>query len=234
MRSRIGFLVLCAALLAGAAVRADTVIEPVAPPGDAFEPNTNVAFPPRVLGETITVPTNGDTSLVSFGFSVLTPAVAIPVGMVAYVYAWDGSEATGPALYVSALTPVGTPTGPDATFPPSPIFETGGLNLKAGREYVIFVDVENSLYLDYLMSANGGTVGGPGDDDNTTVMTQNADPSLWTTQAWSIGGTNFQFQINYIATFAAPVPEPATWILLTAGFAGLAAGSRLRWKFGAG
>ena len=73
---------------------------------------------------------------------------------------------------------------------------------------MIFVDVENSLYLDYLINANGVAVGGPGYGDNTTVTTQNADPSLWTTEAWSIGRSNFQFQTNYIATFAAPVPEP--------------------------
>jgi PEP-CTERM motif len=38
-------------------------------------------------------------------------------------------------------------------------------------------------------------------------------------EAWSIGGlSDFQFQTDYIATFAAPVPEPATWIMALAGF----------------
>jgi hypothetical protein len=103
MRNRFGFLVLCAALLAaGTAARADTVIEPVAPSGDAFEPDVFAAIVPLVLGETIKVPTNGDTALVSFGFAIFEPSNAIPVGMVAYVYAWNGSEATGPRpLYQS-------------------------------------------------------------------------------------------------------------------------------------
>jgi PEP-CTERM motif len=223
MRSQVGSLILCAAILAGPAARADTVIEPVAPSGDAFEPNTDLAIRPLVLGETIKVPTDGDTDLVSFGFAIFQPPPAVPVGMVAYVYAWNGSEATGPALYTSPLTPINDNV--DATTPPYgpyPIFETGGLNLIAGQEYVIFVDAENSVYLDYLMTSDGNAVGGPDSNGNYTVTTQNADPSLWTTEAWSIGGIgDFQFQTNYVATFAAPVPEPSTWIMALAGLGSL-------------
>jgi PEP-CTERM motif len=222
MRNQISFLILCAAILAGPAARADTVIQPVAPSGDAFEPNTNVAVAPLVLGETIKVPTDGNTDLVSFGFAIFEPSNAVPVGMVAYVYAWNGSEATGPALYTSPLTPISNGGETNPFFEPYPIFETGGLDLIAGQEYVIFVDAENSVYLDYLMTSIGSAVGGSDSNGNYTVTTQNADPSLWTTEAWSIGGIgDFQFQTSYVATFAAPVPEPGAWIMALAGFGSL-------------
>lgn len=191
-----------------------------------YEPEVNAVRPPLVVGETIKVPTNGDTSLVSFGFSIFAPSNdRPPFDMVAYVYAWNGSEATGPALYTSALTPL-----PFVVFPltPSPIFETGGINLEAGQEYVIFINPDNGVYLDYLQTGTG-----PGYADGSTVTTQGADPSLWTTEAWSVGLPTFedrteQPQTNFIATFAAPVPEPATWILALAGFLGLAGAQGLR------
>jgi hypothetical protein len=77
-------------------------------------------------------------------------------------------------------------------------------------------------YVDELQS-------GAGYADGTSVRILSDDPSAWTTEDWQ------EFEpTDFIATFGAPVPEPATWFLLTAGFAGLAAGSRLRPKFRAG
>ncbi len=49
-------------------------------------------------GETITAPTNGDTQLENFTFFINGPSQQSFKG---YVYAWNGSEATGPALYTS-------------------------------------------------------------------------------------------------------------------------------------
>jgi hypothetical protein len=237
MRSQIGFLILCATVLGGTApARADTVIQPQG----QFVPGTNVPQLEYVVGETIQAPTNGDTRLVSFGVAVEFPPQAQAEFIQGEVYAWDGSEATGPALYTSPLEPF------VAEYPnlPNPIFETNGINLEAGGEYVIFVNVlayyqgeyhaGGDFYPDYLQPDTG-----PGYPGGSTVTTQSLDPSLWTTEAWSVGlpgaGDNAALpQIDFIATFAAPVPEPATWILLTAGFAGLAAGSRLRAKFRAG
>jgi PEP-CTERM motif len=234
MRSQTGFLILCAALVAGTAARADTVIEPQG----EFVPGTNLPQLTYVVGETIQAPTNGDTSLVSFGVGVEFPVVAQPEFIQGEVYAWDGSEATGPALYTSPLEPF------VAEYPnlPNPIFETGGINLEAGGEYVIFVNVlvyyqgayhPGDFYPDYLQPGTG-----PGYTGGSSVTTQSLDPSLWTTEAWSVGvpgaGDNDALpQIDFIATFAAPVPEPATWILLTAGFIGMAAASRLRRRRGA-
>jgi hypothetical protein len=225
MRSQIGFLILCAAVLGGTApARADTVIEPQ---GD-YELNTNVVID-GTIGETIKVPTNGDTSLVSFAIGIVNDELSpSSSNLLAEVYAWDGSKATGLALYTSPLTPIATYLT-DPTYAPFPIFETGGINLTAGAEYVIFLDVLPTnpadlgvYYVDELQS-------GAGYADGTSVRILSDDPSVWTTEDWQ------EFEpTNFIATFGAPVPEPATWILLTAGFAGLAAGSRLRSKFRAG
>ena len=137
------------------------------------------------------------------------------------MYAWDGSEAIGPALYTSPLTPELTQTqffedNPSAA--PVQIFETGGLNLEAGQEYVIFADVEGDFYESALVAGTGSGYGG-----GSSVYTQGADTALWTTEAWSVGLVNgadpFDLPpMNFIATFAAPVPEPGTWIMALAGF----------------
>ena len=74
MRSQIGFLMLCATVLGVTApTRADTVIEPQ---GD-YELNTNVVIE-GAIGETIKVPTNGDTSLVSFAIGIVNDELSFP------------------------------------------------------------------------------------------------------------------------------------------------------------
>jgi hypothetical protein len=40
------------------------------------------------------------------------------------------------------------------------------------------------------------------------------DPSVWTTANWR----QVEPLVDFVATFAAPVPEPATWIMALAGF----------------
>jgi hypothetical protein len=239
------FGLLCIAL---APARADTVLEPLGPstvpanvavvcPDTAapcYEPNANVAFPDSAVGQTITVPTNGDTDLVSFGIDVYSPSNALPVGMVAKIYAWNGSQPTGPSLYSSPLTPLSTPYQWQSV---SPIFETGGLRLTAGGQYVIFVSVEQALYLAAL---NSGT---PYSGGESVWVESGNEPSDWTSETWStIPDGQFDWfgpgnrpnfaQVPFIATFAA-VPEPGTWILTLAGFGclglvGLAARRRAR------
>jgi hypothetical protein len=117
-------------------VRAETVIQPQ---GD-YELESDDVFT-GTIGETIRVPTNGDTSLVSFAIGIANSTGSLfRSNLLAEVYAWDGSEATGPALYTSPLTPIAIITN-GSTFVPSPTFETGGINLTASAEYVIFLDV---------------------------------------------------------------------------------------------
>lgn len=128
---------------------ADTVLEPQGPssapshccecPDTAaacYELMSLVACPAGIaVGQTITVPSNGDTDLVSFGIGVYSTLVGVSVGMVAEVYAWDGSQPTGSPLYTSPLTPLAD-YGSNAQ-EVLPIFETGGLQLQAGGQYII-------------------------------------------------------------------------------------------------
>jgi PEP-CTERM motif-containing protein len=228
----------CCALLcvAFAPAWAETVLEPQGPsygpsnicPDTAapcYEPQTNIAFPYAAVGQIITVPTNGDTDLVSFGISVYSPIVAVPVGMVAEVYAWNGSHPTGSSLYTSPLTQLPTQYVWQTV---TPIFDTGGLNLTAGGQYIIFVSVEQPLYLGTLVS------GSPYSGGESVWAHSVPEPSPWTTETWStipgsLAGDWYgpgssppaDLQVPFIATFTA-VPEPGTWTLTLAGFVCLA------------
>jgi hypothetical protein len=236
------FALLC---IGFAPARADTVLEPQGPssvpssccacPDTAaacYEPQANMDFhPPAEVGQTIAVPTNGDTDLVSFGIDVYTTPNAVPFGVVAQVYAWDGSQPTGSPLYTSLLTPLPTVYGFQSVLP---IFDTGGLQLEAGGQYIILLNVEQIFYIGTLVSGTPYSGG-------SSVWLINGSPT-WSTipgvlaQDWFGPGSNppADLQVPFIATFAAaPVPEPGTWILMLAGFGGLgliglAAGRRTR------
>ncbi|MDB4938657.1 MAG: hypothetical protein JWP87_5629, partial [Labilithrix sp.] len=80
-------------------------------------------------GQTITVPA-GETTLLDFSFSVRLPAVDIVRGE---VYAWSGSAATGPNLYESG--PISTTSTATQTL----TFNTGGIPVTPGAQYVIFL-----------------------------------------------------------------------------------------------
>ena len=231
------FALLC---IGFAPARADTVLEPQGPsfsslpecPDTAaacYEVESNHDFhPPAEVGQTITVPTNGDTDLVSFGIGVYTAPNAVPFGVVAQVYAWDGSQPTGSPLYTSLLTPLPTVYGFQSVLP---IFDTGGLQLEAGGQYIILLNVEQIFYIGTLVSGTPYSGG-------SSVWLINGSPT-WSTipgslpQDWFGPGADppANLQVPFIATFAAPpVPEPGTWILMLGGLGliGLAAGRRAR------
>ncbi|MGC8712222.1 MAG: hypothetical protein ACP5RH_07495 [Leptodesmis sp.] len=105
------------------------------------------ASPFTTIGQTFTVPTNGDTVLDSFTI-FLRQNSANAIGFRGYLMAWDGGKATGPVLYESSQ---------EATFQRnvfSPFnFVTGGINLLAGQQYVVFINAST-------ISNNGsGSVG---------------------------------------------------------------------------
>lgn len=207
--------------------RADTVLEPQGPSYAAipecpnktlpcYAPQSNIANPAREVGQTITVPTNGDTDLVSFGIDVYTPSNGVPFGMVAQVYAWDGSQPTGSPLYTSPLTPLPKVYDFQGVLP---IFETGGLELEAGGRYIILVNIEQQFYIGTLIS------GTPYSGGSSVWLT--GAPPAWSTipgtlaNSWYGPGSDppANLQVPFIATFtAAPVPEPGTGILMLSGF----------------
>ena len=215
-RSYLGFLAVVLTL-AAATTPARAGMTVLQPQGN-FEVNANLVFPALTMGQTIKVPTNGDTSLVSFGLTIIGPSNAQNPQMMAEVYAWDGHKATGPSLYQSPVVPM--PGGLSVNTPPAPIFNTGGINLQAGQEYVIFVALtpDASAYFNYLIAGSG-----PGYTDGSTVELASIDPAAWTTQDWHIGlpgpPPGDLPETDFIATFAAPVaaPEPSSLALAAIG-----------------
>jgi hypothetical protein len=226
-RGGLGFLMIFAALgMAATPARGGmTVLQPQG----SFELNVNVAIPADAMGQTIKVPTNGDTNLTSFGFSIAAPSNFPGSAMMAELYAWDGQKPTGPNLFQSSITPI-----PQNNLGPIVIFNTGGINLQAGQEYVIFL-AETPGSAEYFSHLIAGT--GPGYTDGSTVFFESIDPSLWTAFAWGVGlpgsdSTDLP-QTNFIATFTAPVtaPEPSSLALAAVGSGiGFARMIRARWE----
>jgi hypothetical protein len=174
----------------------------------------------RALGQTIKVPTDGNTRLVSFGFGLAHPSNVLPWQYLVELYAWDGTKATGPNLFESGPTNFGPIT---ANGTPDPIVDTGGIDLTAGQEYVIFANLLPGL--DHIYHTSGMVPGsGPGYSDGSTVFIDSSDPSVWTSQAWTVGDPDLESElapgISFIATFTTPdvtAPEPSALLLLSLG-----------------
>ena len=82
----------------------------------------------QTYGQTVTVP-SGFGVLESFAFEMMLPTSLVFRGE---VYAWNGQEATGPALWESA--PMTTTTSGFQLI----TFNTGGITLTPGNVYVLF------------------------------------------------------------------------------------------------
>jgi hypothetical protein len=159
------------------------------------------------FGQTITVPK--DNVLDSFSFYMNLPSSLTFSG---YVFRWNGSSATGPQLFKSVAT---TTKG---GFNPAPIFEhitfnTGGLALTAGQ-YVLFASPA-----EYKPVVGFGVWGGiPSDvySGGAFVVNGAETSSEWTSTPWFVQDMDLAFD----ATFA--VPEPGTFVALTAALLSLA------------
>jgi hypothetical protein len=211
-----GFAAACAALLALATSPAfgGTILQP----SGAYEFNVNFPFAVNAIGQVIKVPTNGDTELISFAIAIAVESNSRHTTMTGELYAWDGTKATGPNLFQSPLTQISPVT---FTATPTPIFDTGGIDLVAGGQYVVFVS-STPQSADFLSHLINGT--GTGYPDGPSVYIESSDPSVWTTQNWIVGVPNSDQtdlpQLNFVADFVAPavaVPEPSGLLLLTLG-----------------
>ncbi len=126
-------------------------------------------------GQTITAPGSG-ASLQSFTFYMNQPASCSFQGE---VYAWDGTKATGAALWEGPSTQTtGSGTYEAITFTP------GGVVLAPSTQYVIFASVSK------LSGSGGGSWGSITTDvysGGQFVFINNAnDPSQWTSMPWTI------------------------------------------------
>ena len=192
------------ALSAGAgAARADTVIDTVSHWNGTDwleslgEPNT------ATMGQTFTVPA-GDTSLASFTFHLIDFVDHITFD--AYVHAWDGEKATGPALFHAGPFTTDNNDG-NGGFEAFKI-DTGGLQLDAGQQYVAYFTAS-----DYFQGgvhwANPAYLWSDHYDGGGLVFRNNGtDLSLLTTTPWETfigdGVDDLAFTMEFTA-----VPEPA-------------------------
>ncbi len=173
------------------------------------------------FGQTFTA-TGAETQLDSFAFRMHDYFGAIDFA--AYVYAWDGKKAVGPELYQSGA--VSNPGGSNAfeTFN----FDTSGVSLVAGQQYVAFMSVSNyfgapnvgETYLELNKNAytDGYAVYDRSSGDFSQLLTQTWDSLL------DSGGFLAPNDTWFKASFSAPaaVPEPNTIALILAGGAALA------------
>ena len=163
-------------------------------------------------GQTITAPSAPTDILESFTFFMRGPSTQSFRG---YVYAWDGSKATGPALYTSPTTSL---AGGAAFEPITFSMPTDGLTLTPGSQYVLFASVADPAVA--ASSVGSSAWGQPGSSNvygGGQFVFQNAlDPSAWTSTTWSTGFLGTNGDLAFQARFGA-VPEPTSIALLAIG-----------------
>jgi len=151
-------------------------------------------------GQVVTAP---ETTLNSFTFRVLVPSTVVIRGE---VYAWDGTKATGPALYESAARTTSGATAQDITF------DTGAVPLTPGSKYLLFLtaakDFEVSSGLGSVRRVPATAYAGGG----AVYLNSGTNESQWTTTAWSdlSGFFDFQFRARFSSGEALSVTKSGT------------------------
>ncbi|WP_017653569.1 PEP-CTERM sorting domain-containing protein [Fortiea contorta] len=171
-------------------------------------------------GQTFTVGT--DNIINSFTFYLKNNP---GVDFAGYIAAWDGTKAQGPILYNSGVRSTGAGGGFQEF-----AFNTGGIALTSGAQYVAFLSASNFFDGNFATT----TLGYLGQDvypgGGFVFLNNGSDFSQLTTTAWQtfigdgVDDTAFKASFN-----AQPVPEPLT-ILGTMTAAGLGVAMRRKQK----
>ena len=213
------------ALVTAVPALADTAIDTTAPfSGDIQpfgEPDTST------YGQTFTV--GSDNVLNSFSL-YLDDTPDAPINFQAYVYAWDGSKATGSALFTSGIqTFSGTTFGNPEEF----AFNTGNTALSSGSKYVAFFTT-SGLQSGGSMTARMPYSGDLGSDalagGDFVYYNNGNDFSALTNSNWDCNGCGLGdvwFKASLSDGMGA-VPEPATWALFMLGFGAIGGAMRSR------
>lgn len=177
-------------------------------------------------GQTFTV--GADNTLNSFSM-YLDQTPQNPYDFKAYIYAWDGSKATGSALYTSGIQ---TFSGTNYGNPQEFAFNTGNTGLVSGSQYVAFLST-SGLQAGKPFGTSGmpyaGSFGSDAMPGGGFVYLNNGDNfGLLTSSAWNQTG---QGDVWFKATFnavAGGVPEPSTWAMMIFGFGAVGGAMRTR------
>jgi PEP-CTERM motif len=177
------------------------------------------------IGETITVPTNGDSVLNSFSFEVF--GAAQPLSFRAYIQSWSGTATTGAPVYVSGTAQTLTSAGANAyTFSPN-------VTLTAGGTYILYFSILGvtnsfgSLHTWGLTPADsyaGGTFYYSNQDSGApdTGSVSDLNGATWGTFS---NNQDLAFSASFSST---ATPEPGTIGLVLVGLSAMAARRRRR------
>jgi hypothetical protein len=149
-------------------------------------------------GQVVTVPSTNDTVLQSFSFYIKLSDTCPFRG---YVYAWDGTKATGSALYKSPVRWTSSFDNFEEV-----TFETGGIALTPGAQYVLFASTSEEVGLP--SAGRWGAIGSNVYTGGTFVYINNGtNTAEWTTVAWSTIAEDLAFR----ATFVNPSRKILYW-----------------------
>lgn len=162
-------------------------------------------------GQTFTAPSDNVLNDVSFYLGTRYGGSG-PINYQAYVYAWDGSKATGPALFTSAVesyTPTGVGNASNLVYT-----STGNTILTAGQKYVAFLttaglqtgQLQSSSFWAMTDSASGAYSGG-----DFVFFNSGNNFNALTTHAWDDTGTGWdtKFAMDF-SPAATAAPEPSS------------------------
>jgi hypothetical protein len=156
-------------------------------------------------GQTVTAPEvaapGSPVVLTSFTFRMDLPAGLVFRG---FVYAWDGTKATGPELFQSPAVHTSGAGMESVTF------ATPEIPVVAGQQYVIFASIALDLAIDVGKGQGPWGIASPSTyaDGTFVYLGTGTDSSQWTTTDWS----QFIFvtaDAAFSATFDSPTVAPS-------------------------